>query len=158
MAGDRGHVDEVPGFLLLHVRQRRSDAVQHALDVDVDHPVPFVDLEAFERRLRHQAGVVDHDVDAAVGLDRCIHQVLDLVALDHIGPDGECLTAAPVQLVCQCPDTVVTTRTERYGCASCGKKAGGRFPQSAACACDDDNLSFDVIGHDVELIYDIARR
>src|SRR6516165_7063120 len=42
------------GFLLLHIRQRCGNAVQHPLDVHIDHPVPFVDLEALKRRLRHQ--------------------------------------------------------------------------------------------------------
>jgi hypothetical protein len=40
----------MPGFLLLHMRQRRHDAVQDALDVDIDRPVPVVDVEALERR------------------------------------------------------------------------------------------------------------
>jgi hypothetical protein len=50
MAGHRGDIDDMPGFLLLHMRQRRRDAVQDALDVDIDRPVPVVDVEALERR------------------------------------------------------------------------------------------------------------
>jgi hypothetical protein len=61
----------MPGFLLLHIRQRRGDAVQYALDVDVDCPVPFLDLEAVEWRLRHQPDIVDHDVDTPVRLPGC---------------------------------------------------------------------------------------
>jgi hypothetical protein len=45
VAGHGGDVDDVPALLPLHVRERRGDAVQHALDVHVDHPVPLVDLE-----------------------------------------------------------------------------------------------------------------
>jgi hypothetical protein len=51
VTGGGRDIDEVAGLLPLHVRQRRSDSVQHALDVDVDHPVPLVDLQPFERRL-----------------------------------------------------------------------------------------------------------
>ena len=54
-------------LLLLHMVQRRGDTVQDALDVHVDHPVPFIDLESFEQRMRHEPGVVDHDVDTAIG-------------------------------------------------------------------------------------------
>jgi hypothetical protein len=68
VTGDRRNVDEVTGFLPLHVGQRSGDSVQHALDVDVDHVVPLVDLQSFERRLRHQTGVVDHHVDPTEAL------------------------------------------------------------------------------------------
>ena len=53
MAGHRGNIDNVSSFLPLHVRQRRGNAVEHAFDVDVYHPVPVVDLQTIERRLRH---------------------------------------------------------------------------------------------------------
>ena len=96
VAGDRRDVDDVPGLLLLHVRQRRGDAVEHALDVDVDHPVPVVDLEALERRLRHQPGVVDHHVDAPVRLHGRVDQPLHLVAVGDVRRDGERLAAAAV--------------------------------------------------------------
>ena len=41
------------------------DAVQHAADVDVDHPVPLVDLERRRAATAASAGIVDDDVDAA---------------------------------------------------------------------------------------------
>jgi hypothetical protein len=58
--------------------QRRGDTVQHTLDVDVDHPVPLVNLQKFEQGLRHQSGIVDHHVDAAERPHRGIDQSLDL--------------------------------------------------------------------------------
>ena len=68
-----------PDFCCCHVRQRRGDAVEHALDVDVDHPVPLVDLQPLEQRLRHEARVVDHHVDPSVVLNRRVHQPLHLI-------------------------------------------------------------------------------
>src|SRR6516165_8564126 len=44
VAGHGRHVNEVTGLLPLHVRQRRANAIKHALDVDVDHLLPLVDL------------------------------------------------------------------------------------------------------------------
>ncbi len=79
VAGHRRDVDDVAALLLLHVGQRRGNAVEHALEVDVDHPVPILDLAALERRVRHQAGIVDDDVDAAVQPNGVIDQALDLI-------------------------------------------------------------------------------
>ena len=66
VSGHRRHIDEVPEFLPLHVGKRRRNAVQHALDVDVDHAVPVSDFQPFQRRVRHQPGIVDHHVDPAI--------------------------------------------------------------------------------------------
>jgi hypothetical protein len=74
----------MPGFLLLHMRQRCGDAVQHALDVHVDRPVPLVDPEALEWRLRHQSRVVDYDVDTPVRPHGCIDQFLNLVTVGDV--------------------------------------------------------------------------
>ena len=137
----------VPGFLLLHVRQRRGDAVQHALDVHVDHPVPVVDLEALERRVRHQPGVVDHDVDAPVGLHGCIDQSLHLVASVTSVGTASALPPLPGQLVCQRLDAIDAPRTQHNARALRGEKPGGRLAEPAARARDDDDFSFDVIAH-----------
>ena len=37
-------INKVSGFLPLHIRQRRSNTVQYALDVHIDHSVPVVYL------------------------------------------------------------------------------------------------------------------
>src|ERR1700737_981731 len=100
MASHGGHIDDMPGFLLLHIRQRRGNAVEHALDVHVDHPVPFVDLEALKWRLRHQPGVVEHDIDPPVCLYGCVDQSFDLVVGGDVCRYGECLAATAGQLVC----------------------------------------------------------
>src|SRR5947207_10805349 len=48
------------------------DPVQHAFDVDVDRPIPVVDRETFERRSRHNTGVINHDIDTPEFLRGCI--------------------------------------------------------------------------------------
>src|SRR5215469_9489111 len=97
MASHRRDVDEMTCLLLFHVGQRRGDAVQNALDIDVDHQVPFVDFETFKQGLRHQPGVVDHHVDPPVGLHGGVYQSLDLVVLNDIRRYGECLAATAAQ-------------------------------------------------------------
>ncbi len=42
---DRRDIDDVARAALVHVWKHRSDAIEDALDVDVDHLLPFVDLE-----------------------------------------------------------------------------------------------------------------
>ena len=54
-----------PGLFLLHVGYDRRRAVQHALEVDVDHPVPLVYLQALKEAQRHQPRVVHQDVNGA---------------------------------------------------------------------------------------------
>src|SRR5882757_6177169 len=58
--------------LLSEHRQRRSDSIQNALDVDIDHPVPLIDLEIVEGRQRHQTGVTDQYVEPAEAILRLL--------------------------------------------------------------------------------------
>jgi hypothetical protein len=74
----------VSAFLSLHDGQRCRDAIEDALDVDVDHTVPFVDLQALEQRLRHQARIVDHDIEAAMRLHGMVDQALYLIVFADV--------------------------------------------------------------------------
>ncbi|MNL47431.1 hypothetical protein D3C87_1702210 [compost metagenome] len=91
VAGDRGDVDDVAALLLLHVRKCSTDAVEHALEVDVDGAVPILDLAALQWRVRHQPGIVEHDVDAAMEPDGVIDQALDLLERRYVGLNGSLL-------------------------------------------------------------------
>lgn len=101
----------MPGLLLLHVRERRCDAEQYAPDVYVDHPVPIVYLEALERGVRHESGVVEQDVDAPVGLHGRIDELLDLLMLRHICPDRDRLAAQADELLRERLDAVDASRS-----------------------------------------------
>jgi len=65
IAVDGREIDDVSAPLRDHDVVYRDDAVEHALDVDVDDAVPLVDLERVHRRHRHDARVVEDHVDAA---------------------------------------------------------------------------------------------
>jgi hypothetical protein len=136
-----GDVDDVPGFLTLHVWQGRGDAVEHTLDVHVDHPVPLVDLEAFKWRLRHQPGVVHHDVDTPVRLNGGIDESLHLVAVGDVCRYGECLAAAAGQLVGQRPEPFDPPCPQHNAPSLGGEEPGGRLAQPAARARDDDDMT-----------------
>ncbi len=146
VAGDRGDVDDMPGFLPLHVRQRRGDAVEHALDVDVDHPVPVLDPQRVEPRLRHQAGVVDDDVDAAAGLDRRRHQRLDLRrGRRRRSPRPSALPSPPQSAPApRCGRRGGRPRTSPRAFGR--EQARRRLAEAAAGAGDDDDLAVDALG------------
>ena len=147
VAGHRGNIDDMPGFLLLHIRQRRGDAVQHALDVDVDHPVPLVDLEPLERRLRHQPGIVDDHVDppkaATAASTNCLtwsRWVTSVVTAIALPPP-------PWQLSCQCLEAIHPPRPEHDARALRREKPCRRRAQTRAGPGDDDHLARDVVAH-----------
>ena len=94
-AGDRGDVDQV-GDLPRAVRGGRGQVreggvrdVQEPLDVEVDHPLPLLDGRVLDRPQQHDAGVVDHDVEAAELVDRALDRGDGLLALGHVGLDHE---------------------------------------------------------------------
>lgn len=94
LAGHRRNIDELPASLRLEIRERRSDAPKHTLDIDIDALVPLIETHHLERRERHEACIVDHHVDAPEGLDRMTDERLDLLAVRHLHfEDGAVLIA-----------------------------------------------------------------
>jgi hypothetical protein len=73
-------VDDVPGLLRPENRQCSDNAVEDALDVDVDHRLPVLHAEPVERRDRHDAGVVDEHVKAAKAVECELDEGRDVVA------------------------------------------------------------------------------
>jgi hypothetical protein len=84
MSADGRDIDELAVALFLHDRQSGGDAMQHATDVDINHLIPFVHFERFQRRKRHDAGVVDDDVHLAEFALRKIDEGFDVFALRDV--------------------------------------------------------------------------
>ena len=55
----------MPEPLLSEDRQRGGDAVQNALEIDVDHLFPILDTELVEQRNGPDAGIADENVELA---------------------------------------------------------------------------------------------
>jgi hypothetical protein len=152
VAGHRRHDDEVAGLLALHLRQRGGDAVEHASEVHVDHAIPVLDFQALERGMRHQARVVEHHVDATVGLHRGVDQFLHLGAVGDVGADRDGLVASFCQLSHERMQAVGAARAEYDAGTLSGQQACGGLAQAAAGAGDDDDLALDVRVYEVPLL------
>ena len=140
-----------PRLLPLHVRERRRDAVQHALDVYIYHPVPLVHLEPLERRQRHEPGVVEHHIHPPVASRpphppaacTCSYRVTSVSTASAFPPrPARSLARASIRSARRAPST--TARTLRR------EMPRRRLPQPAARARDDDDLPCNVVAHDPE--------
>jgi hypothetical protein len=116
------------------------DAVQDALDVDIDHAIPFVDLKALERGLWHQARVVQHHIDAAVGFDSGIDKRGNLSTVKVVGLDCDGFATLGDDILCNRLKPIDAPRAQYDSCALRGQKAGRCLSQSAACTGDDDDF------------------
>jgi hypothetical protein len=88
------HFDKVAGRLANNAgidrlvgnwtRALTSAEVRTSTDVDVNHPVPLLDLEGGQGRQRHDAGIVDQDVDPIeFGIGK-IHEGLHIFPVDDV--------------------------------------------------------------------------
>lgn len=139
-AGDGGDVDHVgdqPRPLvgaLDQVRERRLGDVEETLDVEVDHPLPFLDVGIEGRAEQHQAGVVDDGVEAAELGDRALDQGLGGGAVGDVGLDRERLAAGVVDFLDQFLQSVVATGGDGDGRAVGGEPLRGRLADAAGSA------------------------
>ena len=66
-------------------RQRGGDAVEHALDVDVDRVFPLFDPQVIERGQGADAGVADEHVQPPEAFAGQLDQGKEIVAPAHVG-------------------------------------------------------------------------
>ena len=98
-AGGRRRRHDAPVLLLAHVDPRRLGDVEGALQVHVEDRVQQVGVHVVERLVAQDAGVVDHDVDAAEGVERRLHDGLAALRRgDRVGV-GDRLAARRLDLV-----------------------------------------------------------
>ena len=87
---DRGRVDDPPVPLFVHDLQDGGHAVEHAVEVDRQHPGELGGAVVLGEVLAaFDAGVVEEPVDAPEALDGGVDVALDVVDLRDVGDDGE---------------------------------------------------------------------
>src|SRR5205814_3887412 len=99
----RGDVDDVAAIARDHLAQRDLAAVDHAVDVDVDLAVRAGVVLVDEAPDRHDAGVVDEDVDGAERALDLVGELLDRLALGHVEVEAD---GAATQLLGGAPGAV----------------------------------------------------
>src|ERR1700722_20337194 len=119
-------------LLFLHVRQSGSYSVEHALDVEVDHAVPLVDLQKRKRRDRHNAGIVDQDIDLSVCVDGLLDQSLNLRPICYVDRHGKRLCAIGLNALHNGVETILTSRSQNDCCAQLCQMASGTLTETAA--------------------------
>jgi hypothetical protein len=87
-SGGRGHVDDGAASVFEHVCQFGFHAVEDAGEVDLDDLFPIGDVDFVDvDQDRSDSGVVERDVQAAVGRDRMVDDALHVVEAGDVGGD-----------------------------------------------------------------------
>ncbi|MOA25172.1 hypothetical protein D3C78_1458820 [compost metagenome] len=87
--------------LLQQQRDERTDTVDDALQVDIEHALPLRRADFPAKAGLHHACVVEQQVDAAPVLHGGIAQTFDLSVIAHIGDTSNGLRACANQLIAQ---------------------------------------------------------
>ena len=66
------------------MRQERAGRMHHAPEIDVHQPVHLRLVDLVELAEQGDAGIVDDDVEAGMGGDRGLREILDLFGLADI--------------------------------------------------------------------------
>ena len=124
-AGHRGRVDDVAGLTAGdHARHERLDTVDHAPEVDAQHPLPVAVGGALEAAPGRDAGVVAEHVDAAERLAGALGERLHLAEVGDVGAHRQRLAAVgraprpPTTSIAASSRSATTTRAPSRASAS----------------------------------------
>ncbi len=136
----RGDVHDMPVTLATHRRQYSGNAMQHTAYVDIDHPIPFIDLQSRERGQRHDARVVDDDIEAPKSRNGMVSEGLYLRTLGYIHLFGLCHPACALNVSHDMVQFFHTARAQQYGGAVGGQKPCGGFADTTAGASNQNHF------------------
>jgi hypothetical protein len=142
----RADVDDAGALAeLLH---RRLGGEQEPQDVDVEHLVELVLGDVRDRREFIDAGIVDQDVEAAVGRDRGVDYALRLGGLRDVAVRGDGLAARLLDDAHDGVGALLARRIVDDDRGAFGRQGlGDRRPDSLRCAGDNGDLTRE-LGHD----------
>ena len=106
----------------LHVGQHRGNAIEDTADIDVDHPVPLVDLKRSHRRQRHNASIVHENIHAAELGFAEIHECLHVLAARYIKSAESSLTFLRLNGRHELFEPLAAARPDDNVCAAFGKQ------------------------------------
>src|SRR5690242_7918600 len=101
--------------------------MKHATDVDIDHAVPFIDLQFLKFRQRHYASIVDDNIDAPVRFQREARERLNVFEARNIERPKLGFTTRIPNLPREFLETIRAARTEHNTRALAGQHPSGGF-------------------------------
>jgi len=122
----------VAGLLSAKDRECGGNAVQHALDVDVDHLDPIVDTELVHQRDRADAGVVDQDIESTVGREGEGDEPVNLATLADVTRSVDRLAACVLDAARELREPIFAACTEDERGAGGSKAKRGGFADATA--------------------------
>ncbi|MNT42318.1 hypothetical protein D3C72_1787360 [compost metagenome] len=143
-------------FLFLEMVGRSACHVVAAVQVHLDHGVPFIDAHLVKEAVAQNAGVVDDAVHPAKGVDRALHDAGCGVGVGHAVGVGHGLATSSLDLVDHfLRGAVVMAFATGRGAdvvdhdlrAFLGHGQRHIAANAAAGAGDDDNFAFEHLGH-----------
>ncbi len=147
VAGDRAHIDKLASAMGTHEGLGRGHAVEHALDVDVYHPVPFFETVHLNRGERHDAGVVDPNIQLAIAILSSIDCARHVLVGCHVSLNGDGLVPSGLDLFDKLVQPRLTAGNGDNFRSVLSQQTGGCFANPDAGSGDDDYFSFDTLTH-----------
>src|SRR6266568_5264677 len=129
-------------------RQCGRDAMKHAPDVDIDHAVPFIDLQLVKQRKRHQARIADENIELTEPVLRPLDERGNVVAPGDVKLQRFGLAARLLELCGDRLQPVIPSRAQHHLGALRSEVTRSSFTDSAARSGDRDDLTL-YSGHDL---------
>src|ERR1700730_8263234 len=143
MSCGRSGVDEVPETLCAEQRERGSDSIQYAFDVDVDHVLPFFDVQFVEGSDWGDAGIIDENVKLAVPIACQLHELGQVLALPNVCAGAGGLAPRVCNSGGQSLKAIQSARPEHNFRTALSKQQRSGLANSTARTRDDNDFAFD---------------
>src|SRR6202035_5739187 len=143
--GHRGGVDDVAAFAMAaNMRQEGPDAVNHAHQVDVEHPAPIVERDAVEAAAGGDPGIVADHMDLAEGLKGGVRGALDACGIGDVADDAAYVRREIVQALDGGRQRIGFDIREHHLHAALRKGPAEREPDAAGAAGHECRLAGDL--------------
>jgi len=124
-------------------REGGRDAMQYAPDIDVDHSIPFVDLQLVQQRKGHEARIADKYIEPTEPVLCSIDECSEIRALGDVDRHRFRLPATATDLGGEPFEHIEATCSKHHRSSAFRKMLCRRFTNSAACAGDCNHLAIE---------------
>lgn len=144
---DRGDVDDLAVVAVHHGRQHGAREEKHAAHVDIHHAVVFVVVHHRKGDELAGAGVVNQDVDGAVGREGGVDAGFDFLLRAHVDLQTQAFGALGFDLAAGFGQALqIDIADDQFG-PFAGELHGGGLSDAGGGAGDDSYFSFKTVRH-----------